>query len=93
MPKKKRGSFNVITYDKNGRLNVVRRVTLAFAIKAAEEHSRLDDFNMAAVRKLPEGSYVGMALRGVFQFEQKSNGVQRVAPLAAEASTGNQNRA
>lgn len=68
MPKK-RGSFNVITYGKGGRLDVIRRVTLAYAIRLAEEHSRIDDFSMAAIRRLPDGKHVGMALRGQFQFD------------------------
>jgi hypothetical protein len=64
-----RGSFNLIRYTRGGRLDVLRRITLRTAIQKAEEHSRLDDFNMAAIRRVPDGKYIGVALRGQFRFE------------------------
>lgn len=70
MPQKiKRGGFNVITYDKSGRLAVIRRVTLSCAIELAENHSRIDDYCMAAIRRLHDGRCVGLALKGEFRFD------------------------
>jgi hypothetical protein len=63
-----RGSFNLIRWTDNGRQDVVRRITLQEAIRLAEEHSRQSDFYLGSVRRLPNGDFVGQAIRGVFTF-------------------------
>lgn len=64
---RKRGSFNAILWSGSGR-ELVRRVTLAEAIRAAEDHSRADRFNVGSVRRLPHGQLVGQAIHGQFTF-------------------------
>jgi hypothetical protein len=69
MPKTKRGGFNVIAYDKGGRLYVIRRVTLSCAIELATQHSKGDHFNYASIRRLSDSVCVGLASKGVSRFD------------------------
>lgn len=64
----KRGSFNVVRWSKNGRLDVIRRITLQEAIRVAEEFSRQSDFNVGSIRRTTDGRFVGQAIRGEFRF-------------------------